>query len=54
MKIVNTSDADIVGAFATPASTAVVTWKPQLSAVLASPDAQLVFDSARSPGKSWI
>ncbi len=34
VKIVNTSDADIVGAFATPASTAVVTWKPQLSAVL--------------------
>ena len=35
IKIVNTSDADIVGAFAAPATTAVVTWKPQLSAVLA-------------------
>jgi NitT/TauT family transport system substrate-binding protein len=51
VKIVNTSDADIVGAFATPASTAVVTWKPQLSAVLSAPDAQLVFDSSRIPGE---
>lgn len=51
VKIVNTSDADIVGAFATPASTAVVTWKPQLSAVLSAPDAQLVFDSSKIPGE---
>jgi NitT/TauT family transport system substrate-binding protein len=51
VKIVNTSDADIVGAFASAASTAVVTWKPQLSAVLASPDAQLVFDSSKIPGE---
>src|ERR1700723_2315131 len=36
VKIVNTSDADIVGAFATRGSTAVVTWKPQLSAVLSA------------------
>ena len=51
LKIINTSDADIVAAFATPASTAVVAWKPQLSEVLASPDAQLVFDSSRIPGE---
>jgi NitT/TauT family transport system substrate-binding protein len=51
LKIVNTSDADIVAAFATPASTAVVTWKPQLSAVLAAPNAQLVFDSSKIPGE---
>jgi NitT/TauT family transport system substrate-binding protein len=51
VKIVNTSDADIVGAFATRGSTAVVTWKPQLSAVLSAPDAQLVFDSSRIPGE---
>ena len=52
VKIVNTSDADIVGAFATPASTAVVTWKPQLSAVLSvAPGAQLVFDSSKIPGE---
>src|ERR1700733_5706562 len=51
VKIVNTSDADIVGAFATRGSTAVVTWKPQLSAVLSAPDAQLVFDSSKIPGE---
>jgi NitT/TauT family transport system substrate-binding protein len=51
LKIVNTSDADVVAAFAAPASTAVVTWKPQLSAILQAPDAQLVFDSSKIPGE---
>ena len=51
VKIVNTSDADVVAAFSTPASTAVVTWKPQLSTILAMPNAQLVFDSSRIPGE---
>jgi NitT/TauT family transport system substrate-binding protein len=51
IKIVNTSDADIVGAFSAPATTAVVTWKPQLSSVLAAPNAQLVFDSSKIPGE---
>jgi NitT/TauT family transport system substrate-binding protein len=51
IKVVNTSDADIVAAFAAPATTAVVTWKPQLSAVLSASNAQLVFDSSRIPGE---
>jgi NitT/TauT family transport system substrate-binding protein len=51
LKIINTSDADMVAAFATPASTAVVTWKPQLSEVLSAPSAQLVFDSSKIPGE---
>ena len=51
IKIVNISDADIVGAFSVPATTAVVTWKPQLSSVLASPNAQLAFDSSKIPGE---
>jgi NitT/TauT family transport system substrate-binding protein len=51
IKVVNTSDADIVGAFAAPATTAVVTWKPQLSAVVAAPNSQLVFDSSKIPGE---
>jgi NitT/TauT family transport system substrate-binding protein len=51
LKIINTSDADIVAAFATPASTAVVTWKPQLSTVLAAASSQLVFDSSKIPGE---
>src|SRR5271170_2806228 len=51
LKIINTSDADIVAAFSTPSSTAVVTWKPQLSAVMAVPNTQLVFDSSKIPGE---
>jgi NitT/TauT family transport system substrate-binding protein len=51
IKVVNTSDADIVAAFAAPGTTAVVTWKPQLSAVLAAANAQLVFDSSKVPGE---
>jgi NitT/TauT family transport system substrate-binding protein len=51
LKIVNTSDADIVAAFSAPSTTAVVAWKPQLSAVLAAPNAQLVFDSSKIPGE---
>jgi NitT/TauT family transport system substrate-binding protein len=51
IKVVNTSDADIVGAFSAPSTGAVVAWKPQLSAILAAPDAQLVFDSSRIPGE---
>ena len=51
LKIINTSDADIVAAFSSPGSTAVVTWKPQLSTILSVPDAQLVFDSSKIPGE---
>jgi NitT/TauT family transport system substrate-binding protein len=51
LKIVNTSDADIVAAFSAPGTTAVVAWKPQLSAVLTAPNAQLVFDSSKIPGE---
>jgi NitT/TauT family transport system substrate-binding protein len=51
VKIVNTSDADIVGAFSASAATAVVTWKPQLAAILATPSATEVFDSSRIPGE---
>jgi NitT/TauT family transport system substrate-binding protein len=51
IKVVNTSDADIVAAFSAPSTTSVVTWKPQLSAILASPQAHLVFDSSKIPGE---
>jgi NitT/TauT family transport system substrate-binding protein len=51
LKVVNTSDADIVAAWSAPATKALVTWKPQLSEVLAAPDAQLVFDSSKIPGE---
>jgi NitT/TauT family transport system substrate-binding protein len=51
IKVVNTSDADIVSAFATPGVTAVVTWKPQLAEVTALPKTTLVFDSSKTPGE---
>ena len=51
LKVINTSDADIVAAFSAPATTAVVAWKPQLSAVLSAPNAQMVFDSSKIPGE---
>ena len=49
--IVNTSDADIVAAYGATDTTAVVTWKPQLSEILTAPTAQIVFDSSKIPGE---
>jgi len=51
VKIVNTSDADIVGAFKAPTVTAAVTWKPLLSEILATPQTSLVYDSSKVPGE---
>jgi NitT/TauT family transport system substrate-binding protein len=51
IKTINTSDADIVAAFKSPESTAVVTWNPQLLEVKADPGATLVFDSSKIPGE---
>ena len=51
LKLVNTSDADIVAAFATRDVGAVVTWNPQVSEVLKSPLAEKVFDSSMIPGE---
>ncbi|MBK6675127.1 MAG: ABC transporter substrate-binding protein [Proteobacteria bacterium] len=51
VKVVNTSDADIVAAYATPDVTATVTWKPLLSEVVASQGSSLVFDSSKTPGE---
>src|SRR5258708_6604231 len=51
IKTINTSDADIVAAFKSPDSTAVVTWNPQLMEVKAEPKATLVFDSSKIPGE---
>jgi NitT/TauT family transport system substrate-binding protein len=51
VKIVNTSDADIVGAFKSKDATAVVTWNPQLMEVKTEPGASLVFDSSKIPGE---
>jgi len=51
VKTVNTSDADIVGAFANPAATAAVTWNPQLSELAKMPGAKMVFGSQQLPAE---
>jgi NitT/TauT family transport system substrate-binding protein len=51
VRTINTSDADIVAAFAAPQTTALVTWNPQLSQVKGEPGAHEVFDSSRIPGE---
>ncbi|WP_174298429.1 putative urea ABC transporter substrate-binding protein [Sphingomonas bacterium] len=51
VKTVNTSDADIVGAFANPAATAAVTWNPQLNELRRTPGAKPVFDSHQLPAE---
>lgn len=49
---VNTSDADIVSAYAGSKDvTAIVTWNPQLAEVRKVPESTLVFDSADIPGE---
>lgn len=51
VRVVNTSDADIVGAFAAPGVTATVAWKPQLAQIVGTPNTTEVFDSTRIPGE---
>ena len=49
--VVNTSDADIVAAFASEDVTATVTWNPLLSEIHGMPEVSPVFDSAQIPGE---
>ena len=51
VRVVNTSDADIVAAFASDDVTSVVTWNPLLSEILAMPDVTNVFDSSMISGE---
>ncbi|MEF0942841.1 putative urea ABC transporter substrate-binding protein [Rhizobium sp. BR 362] len=51
VKVVNTSDADMVAAYKTPDVTAVVTWNPLVSTILEDPTAKKVFDSSQVPGE---
>lgn len=48
---VNTSDADIVAAFAAPDVSTVVTWNPQLMEVAAMRGATMVMESSKIPGE---
>jgi NitT/TauT family transport system substrate-binding protein len=51
VKVVNTSDADLVAAFASPDVTAAVPWNPQLSEIKKQPGAVEVFSSTKIPGE---
>jgi NitT/TauT family transport system substrate-binding protein len=51
VKTVNTADADIVAAFASPDVKAAVAWNPQLTAMQAQPGAKALFTSADIPGE---
>jgi NitT/TauT family transport system substrate-binding protein len=51
LQVVNTSDADIVAAFATPDVKAVTTWNPLLAEIEATPNVTKVFDSSQIPGE---
>jgi NitT/TauT family transport system substrate-binding protein len=51
IKVINTSDADMIAAYQTPDVTAVVTWNPLLSEIVGMPDSNLVFDSSEIPGE---
>ncbi|MFC3969995.1 putative urea ABC transporter substrate-binding protein [Rhizobium lemnae] len=51
VKVVNTSDADMVAAYKTPDVTSVVTWNPLVSTILEDPTAKKVFDSSQIPGE---
>jgi len=51
VKVVNTSDADLVGVFSSSSVTSTVTWNPLLSEITAMPDVTKVFDSSDIPGE---
>ena len=51
LRVVNTSDADIVGAFRSRDVEAAVTWNPQLGELRRMDDAKVVFDSSDIPGE---
>ena len=49
--VINTSDADMIAAFATDDVEAVVTWNPLVSSILEDPNAKKLFDSSDIPGE---
>lgn len=51
IKVVNTSDADMIAAYSTSDVTSVVTWNPLVAELLAQPSATKVYDSSDIPGE---
>ena len=50
-RVINTSDADMIAAYATSDVEAVVTWNPLVSTILEEPGANKIYDSADIPGE---
>ncbi len=51
VKVVNTSDADMVAVYGTKGTTAVTTWNPLLSEITAMPNSYKVYNSSQIPGE---
>ncbi len=51
VRVVNTSDADMVAAYKTKSVTAVATWNPLVAEILQDKSAHNVFDSSKIPGE---
>ena len=51
ISVVNTSDADLVGVYASDDVTAAVTWNPLLGEIRQMPDTSVVYDSSMIPGE---
>ncbi len=51
VKVINTSDADMVSIYGTDDVSSVVTWNPLVSEILAMPNSHSVFDSSQIPGE---
>lgn len=51
LRVVNTSDADMVAVYGTKDVTAVSTWNPLLSEITKMPKSTKVFDSSKIPGE---
>lgn len=51
VKVVNTSDADMVAVYGTKDVTSVVTWNPLLGEILSQNNGTKVFDSSQIPGE---
>ncbi len=51
VKVVNTSDADMVAVYGTKGVTAVTTWNPLVGEIMKQPHSSKVFDSSQIPGE---
>ncbi|WP_428927543.1 putative urea ABC transporter substrate-binding protein [Marinibacterium sp. SX1] len=49
--VINTSDADMIAAYATDDVSTVVTWNPLVAEILDGPDATKIYDSSDIPGE---